>query len=642
MDKLEMHWRHALPLLLALPVCATGAQPASMADLSIEELANIQITSVSKKPQGLAGAAASVFVITADDIRRSGALTLVEALRLAPNLQVAQTSGYDYAISARGLNGSNNSGPNKLQVLIDGRSVYAPIFSGVIWDVQQVMLEDIERIEVISGPGGTLWGSNAVNGVINISTRQAGDSRGTLISAAAGQHGADLAFRQGGKMSGGAWRAYGSYLDHRHTERASGAPVDDARHFAQVGLRADWSRGADQFSLSGNAYRGAADQAAPGALQTGAPITLGPMRSSGAHLTGQWRRQFDDGGSVSIQAYLDHSERQAVPTYAQRINIADVQFQHSLAARGVHHWVWGASYRSAWDRINNSVIVAFLPARSRMDWASLFAQDDVALSERLRLTVGARVERNDYTGSEWLPTVRLAWSPTPAHTVWGGVSRTVRAPSRLDVDTFIPGLPPYLLRGGPQVRSEVARVIELGYRGQPLPGLSYAVTAFHNDYDHFRTQEFNQAGGFVTFDSLMEGRAHGVEMWGNAQLTPRWRVSAGWTLLHQQMQLKAGSNDAAGPTTAGKDPSHMAQVRSSFALSDAVEFDVALRKVAALRVAPVPGYLALDARLGWNVRPGLTLSLAGQNLNGSHGEYGAEQFRTEVGRTVALKLVWER
>lgn len=631
------------PVLFALPAGAATALPADIADMSIEELANIQIHSVSKKPEPLAAAAASVFVITADDIRRSGWTTIADVLRLAPNLQVAQVSNGGHAISARGLNGSNNSASNKLQVLIDGRSVYAPLFSGVFWDAQDLMLEDIERIEVISGPGGTLWGVNAVNGVINITTRAAGATQGSMGVVSAGQHGYDLAFRQGGVMAGGGhWRAYGKVLDQRHTELASGGKVNDARRQAQLGWRADWERGSHQFSVHGAAYRGNADQAEPGALQTGAPIVLGPIDTSGVNLTGRWSVALGSGSSVSLQGTLDHTRRIVTPTFGESLDLADLQFQYSAGAMGAHTLVWGANYRRTWDDVTNSEYLAFLPARTSQTWSSLFAQDEILLRPDLRLIAGARIEHNVYTGTELLPTLRLAWTMAPAHTVWASASRTVRAPSRLDADAFIPGAPPFLLRGGPQVRAEVAKVLELGYRGQPLPQLSYSITAFHHDYDHLRTQEVDAGGTFVTFGNLMEGKARGIEMWGNYQATPAWRLSAGLLALHERLQLKAGSNDLAGPSSKGKNPAHTAQVRSTFSLAADKEIDLALRKVARLSDPEVPGYTAIDARFGWQVQRGLELSVFGHNLNGGHGEFGPLATRTELGRTVGAKLVWQR
>ena len=628
------------PLALALPAAAVTALPTNMADLSIEELANIQITSVSKKPEALAGAAASVFVITADDIRRSGATSVPEVLRLAPNLQVAQVSASGYAISARGLNGSGNSAPNKLQVLIDGRSVYAPLFSGVFWDVQELLLEDIERIEIISGPGGTLWGVNAVNGVINISTRAARDTAGSLALLSAGTRGSEVAVRQGGAMRGGYWRVWGRYLDGRRTELANGGRVNDSRHQAQAGFRADWTRGAHAFSMHGNAYRGSAQQPEPGLVQTGAAVTLEPVDVSGLSLAGRWTYALASGGELSLQAYAERNERTALPSFAQALDIADLQFQHAMAPIGAHSLVWGANYRYTWDDVRNSDYLAFLPPKTNQAWSSLFAQDEIALSERLRLVAGARIERNPYTGSEFLPTLRLAWTPSATHTLWASASRTVRAPSRLDADAFIPGKPPYLLRGGPAIRSEVATVFELGYRGKPGARLSYSVTAFYNDYDHLRTQEIDPGRTFVTFGNLLEGKAHGIELWGNFQATPSWRLSAGLLALDESLRLKPGSNDAAAPGISGKNPSHTAQLRSAYTLSDSMQVDLALRKVGALSNPAVPGYTALDARWGWQVRRGLELSVYGHNLNGSHGEYGPVATRTEVGRSFGAKLIW--
>lgn len=638
MDMTLLRWIGLGPMLLSLPVAAQLSASAAdtMADMSIEELANIQVTSVSKKPERLAAAAASVFVITADDIRRSGAATLPEVLRLAPNLQVAQSSGFSYAISARGFNSSRNTVPNKLLVLIDGRSVYSPFFSGVTWDAQQVMLEDIERIEVISGPGGTLWGVNAVNGVINITTRAAGATQGSLVALRAGERGNHVAVRQGGAD----WRLHAAYVNERHTDLASGAPVDDARHQWQAGMRRDWGSGADLFSVAANAYRGALDQPEPGSITTGGKLDLGTIRSSGASLTGRWTHALAGGGSLMLQGYIDHSERDVPPTYAERIQVADLQFQHSLPANRLGQLVWGANVRHTWDAVVNSDTVAFLPAKVEQDWYSLFAQNELALRDNLRLVLGARVEHNDYTGAEFLPSMRLAWQLAPQHALWSGVSRTVRAPSRLDADTFIPGKPPYLLRGGPRVRAEVAKVFELGYRGTPLPGLSYSATVFHNRYDHLRTQEVDVSGKFLTFDSKMEGKSSGVEMWGSYQAAPWWRLSAGWMALHQRFALKAGSNDVPAPRISARDPSHTAQLRSTLTLSGDKELELAVRKVARLESDKVPGYKALDARFGWRVRRNVELSVSGHNLNGSHAEYGPLATRSEIPREIAVKLVW--
>ena len=634
--------RETLIVMLAgavsLPAMGAAA-PVDMAELSIEELANIQITSVSRRPEALAEAAASVFVITSDDLRRAGVTSIPEALRLAPNLQVAQVNAASYAVSARGLNGSNATGPNKLQVLIDGRSAYSPLFSGVFWDAQDVLIEDIERIEVISGPGGTLWGVNAVNGVINIITKDSADTRGTLAVLGAGSRGADAGFRYGG----GNWRVYGKHLWQRHTKLASGGPIDDGREQTQAGFRADWQRGDDTLSVDGDAYQGHSGQPEPGVLAIqGMEVVLQDLFTSGVHVNGSWRHAFAAGGNLFVQASAERSLRSAQPTFSEAINVFDAQLLHTLPALGRHQLVWGASYRRTWDEVGNSPLVAFLPPQLRQSWYSLFAQDEVALNDSVELTAGARAEHNPYTGTEFLPTLRLAWKPAPAHLLWAALSRTVRAPSRLDVDTFAPGKPPYILRGGPTVRAEVARVAELGYRGQLMPQLSYSVTAFHNRYDDLRTQQIDPSFTFATFASLMEGKASGIEMWGSYQAGKRWRLSAGYTALRESMWLKPGSNDSAGPRAVGKDPRHTAQLRSTFDVGAGQQFELAVRDVGRLRNPDVPGYTAVDARYLWMVRPGVELSLTGQNLNGSHAEYGPVEWRTELPREVALRLVWRR
>jgi iron complex outermembrane receptor protein len=512
----------------------------------------------------------------------------------------------------------------------------------VFWDGQDVMLEDIERIEVISGPGGTMWGVNAVNGVINITTRSASDTRGSLLSLRGANTGGDLAFRQGGNNGDINWRVYGKALDRAHTELANGDDVRDAWHRGQIGFRTDWERGAERFSVNGNAYRGRLAQPEPGEISvSGTDLQLGTIRTDGVNLTAQWEHALDAGGSLSVQAYIDHSRRDVPPTFAESLDIADLQLQHSLPVLGAHSIVWGANYRHSWDRVRNSEIIAFLPAREQQTWASLFAQDEITLRDDLRLTAGMRLERNDYTGTEFLPTLRLAWKAAPGHAFWAGASRTIRAPSRLDVDAFVPGRPPYLLRGGVQVRPEVAKVFEAGYRGQPGAGLSYSVTVFHNNYDHLRTQEIDPTGTFITFDSLMEGQATGIEMWGSYQASRNWRLSGGMTALRERMTLLPGSNDVAGPGTSGKDPAHSMQLRSSYTIDDERELEIGVRRVAALDNPAVPGYTALDARFGWRVRPNVALSVVGQNLNGGHAEYGALATRSEIPRSVGVKLVWQ-
>jgi iron complex outermembrane receptor protein len=640
-----------LPVLLgmALATCAVAGerdairQQAEFADLSIEELANIDVTSVSKRPERLQDAPASVFVITGDDIRRAGSRSLPEALRLAPNLDVARASNSGYYISARGMNGTSNSPANKLLVMIDGRSVYSPLFSGVFWDEPDVMLEDVERIEVISGPGGTLWGVNAVNGVINIITRHAADTEDDLLVLRGDTDGAQAAFRHGAGDAQHSWRVYGKVFGLGHGERDTGARIDDAWDQGQVGFRADWERGADRFSVNGNAWRGRQGQPAPGVIVApGASAGVDDITTRGANLTGHWEHALEDGGSISTQAYVDHRYREVPPTFTDAVDIADIQVQHSLPTLGAHGIVWGGEFRYSWDEVTNSRYVAFLPASDKQAWASLFAQDEIALRDDLRLTAGARYERNPYTGVEFLPTLRLSWRVSPSHSLWTGYSRTVRAPTRLDVDAFVPGAPPFLLAGGPRVRAEVARVFELGYRGQVGQGMSYSVTLFRNLYDHLRTQDISADGRMIEFGNGMEGRAHGIEAWGSYQMSDAWRLSAGLTALHEAFSLKPGSRDAGSVATTGADPAYTAQLRSNYAFDSTRELELAVRRVGATGRPAVNGYTALDLRFGWRFTPGMALSVIGANLNGGHREYGVAQFASEVGRSVGVKLVWQR
>lgn len=621
---------------------------AMLTDMSFEELANIQVTSVSKKAEPLADAPASIFVITAEEIRRSGAASLPEALRLAPNLQVAQVSASGYAISARGFNGSNNSAPNKLLVMIDGRSVYTPLFSGVFWDAQDVMLADIERIEVISGPGGTLWGVNAVNGVINVITRSAQATQGTLISVTSGNLGADISARYGGQMGeDGNYRLYFKQSNREHMSTADGTSITDAWHKKQGGFRADWGNPGDRVSVIANFYDGAIGQAQPGALSvTGVALNLNTISISGANLTARWDHQLDDGGSLSLQGYYDHTKRDIPPLFGETLDIIDLQLQHTLSKIGAHAPVWGLNYRYGMDDVNNQTPFAtFLPAQVDQKWVSLFAQDEIELRDDLKLTLGIRAERNPYTGTEFLPSARVAWKLASEHLIWGAASRAVRAPSRLDRDLYLPTVP---LTGGPNMRSEVAEVYELGYRGQFGSSLTYSVTAYHSNYDNLQTLGFypsNAAPTSVVFSNDMEGKADGVEMWGTWQVQTWWRLSAGFTHLNETLKLKPGGIDTAAPNAAGKNPERTAQLRASFNVTPQHDLDIAVRHVSALTdpaLNPVPAYNAIDVRFGWRIQRNLDLSIIGANIFGTqHAEYGSDQYRAVIPTGVFGRLTWQ-
>jgi len=605
---------------------ALAQQPkADLADLSLEELANLQVTSVSRRAERLSDAAASIFAITGDDIRRSGATSLPEALRLAPNLQVARVDARQYAISARGFNSTT---ANKLLVLIDGRTVYTPLFSGVFWDAQDVFLEDVGRIEVISGPGATLWGANAVNGVINVITRPAAETKGLVAFAGGGNRESGIGVRYGTDLPGGALRIYGKGFDRDNTVRANGSDVPDGWQNAQGGFRADWGTASNGFTLQGDAYRGTIDQLAPG-----------DVRISGGNLLARWSRQLAYGGQLQFQAYYDQTEREIPGTFIERLGTFDLEFQHSFQAASGHHLTWGGGYRSARDRVTNSAGLAFLPANVTQHWSNLFIQDEIELGEQLRLTAGLKAASNPYTGWEWLPSARLAWKPDPSRTVWTALSRAVRAPARLDRDLFLPGAPPFLIAGGPDFRSEIANVIELGYRAQPSPRLSYSLTAFHAAYEHLRSLEPIGGGAFV-IGNKMKATTNGLEAWGNYQAAANWRLSAGAVFLDQSRSFEAGSGDT-NLANAGNDPKRQFMLRSSLDLPGQQEFDVLARYVGSLPNPPVPSYVAVDARYAWRPQRDLEISVTAQNLfDKRHPEFGAAATRSEIERGVFLKVKW--
>ena len=637
--------RSASTAMAALVACCAVAEPApadDMADLSLEQLGAIRISSVSRRTERLQDAAASVFVISADQIRRSGARTLPDALRLAPNLHVAQSAAASHVIAARGLNGAGN----KMLVLLDGRILYTPLYSGVLWDAQDVMLEDVERIEVISGPGGTLWGSNAVNGVINITTRNAQATQGTLAILGAGGGETYATVRHGGKLGeNGHFRLYGRAIERPGTRRANGVAAEDDWVRQQIGFRADWGQAGEGLTLQGDAYQGRFSQVSPLASQT----------LSGFNLLTRWSHRLQADDQLQIQAYIDQTERK-VPGVGgdlfQRLKIADIGWTHNLQARGGHTVVWGGGYRHARDHLRNPVNLAFLPAQKTLQWANLFVQDEIALRPDLSFTAGIKVERNPYTGIEFLPSARLAWKPSADQLLWGAVSRAVRTPSRLDRDLYAPAtpmpapLPPFVIAGGPQVRSEVSKVIELGWRTQPTPDWSYSVTAFHHRYEHLRSLEtINDpayAAPYRVVSNQMAGHATGLEAWGKLQVNKWWALGMGASTLRQRLHMLAGSTDPTGVSAAGNDPRYQLMLRSSMDLPANTELQIGVRRIGALPNPAVPGYTAVDARLGWSIHPQLQLALTVQNLfDRRHVEFGRLPAASEIRRQAFVSVTWK-
>lgn len=613
---------HAVSLVIAAEACGSTppTQLADLADLSLEQLTRITVTSASRREEPVVEVPASLFVITRDDIRRSGATSLPEALRLAPNLHVSRGDANQYAITARGF---NNVLANKMLVLIDGRIVYTPLFSGVFWEAQDTLLDDIERIEVISGPSGTLWGANAVNGVISIITAKAEATQGILAMAGAGDDERVAGLRYGGTLPGaGHYRAYLKYIE-RDAKRAqaTGGIGDDTERITG-GFRADWSHALGQVTLLGDAYRGEVGKA--------------PLREfSGANLTGRVVRQLGKDSALTVQAFYDRTERRHLNTFEETLDTFDVEMQHSSRPHADHVLVWGGGYRYSRDDVLNTATQAFIPPDRSLEWVNAFVQDEFQVLPRLYLIGGLKAERNPYTGNEWLPSIRVAWYPKADTMLWGAVSRAVRAPSRLDRELFIPGAPPFALAGSDRFRSEVALVAELGYRAQVTDVASYSATVFHHDYDRLRS--IGLVDGRRSFTNDIEGRLTGVEAWASYRVLPTWRLSGGFVLQDFERRVKPGGRDLGGMASLGNDPKRTALLRSSWSPISAIDVDIALRHVGKLQVV-VPSYTAVDARVAWRPSPRLELSLTAQNLlDGEHIEW---QNRGIVDRSVFFRVTW--
>ena len=610
--------------LACLPAARADTMPVGdLADLSLEELAAKPVTSVFRRAEPLSDAPTAIFVISAEDIRRSGATSLPEALRIAPNLQVARVSSRGYAISARGF---NNAIGNKLLVLIDGRTVYSPLFSGVFWDQQDVVLEDVERIEVISGPGATQWGANAVNGVINVITRRASATQGALVSATTGNTDDGGTARFGGKLGEGAsYRVYAQGFERTATRRLNGDSAGDAWRRSQAGFRVDWSGPSQELTFQGDVYDGKGESTA-----------LGSPTFSGANLLARWSRRFADGSDLRVQAYADDAKRDELVAFRDRMRVYDFDAQYATAL-GAHKVVAGGGYRWARDRTERSLLIAFIPESRDLHWANVFVQDTVALTERLEATAGVKLESNVYTGWEVLPSARLAWKLAERRLLWAALSRAVRAPARLDREFFFPGNPPFFINGGPDFVSEIATVAEVGYRANPSASTSFSISAFHNAYDKLRSGQLPPA----VVQNKIDGSARGLEAWGSYQATPAWRLSAGLNLLRQDLQAQPGSGDPTGPKALGNDPRHQAMLRSSLTLPRRVEIDFAIRRVGALPDPAVPAYTAVDARIGWKVHPALELALTVQNaFDRGHAEFDPPDTGSQIGRSVFLKATW--
>ncbi len=641
---------------------AAQSEP-SLADLSIEDLMNESVTSVGKKASRLVDSPAAISVITQEDIRRSGYTSLPELLRLVPGLDVARINGNTWAISARGFNAQYG---NKLLVLIDGRTVYTPSSGGVYWNVQDPILEDIERIEVIRGPGATLWGTNAVNGVINVITRNARETQGLLISGATGsEDSADLAARYGGQIGPDLnYRGYVKYFNRPGLVDSNGADVLDGQSAIRVGGRADWKSGSDSVMVQAEGYETQThNQVVLTSVQP--PYSTTQELSAGNHgasLVGSWTRAVSDTSQLTIQGYWQHLQ-QNYGFGVEYQDSYDLDLQYHLKLGPRNDVVWGVGYRRSTVQETPTSTLSWMPETVRLPLYQAFVQDEISLApERWRLVLGGKVEHNILTGLELEPTARLLWTPGAASTVWASFSRATRLPALFERDGDLtaaafqpPASPPVWvkLRGDPEVDEEKLLAYELGYRVQPLDSLSIDIATFYNVYHDliaFAPREpifqATPAPPHILLASV-ESNSQNAQTYG-AEISVQWRVLPNWRLLGSYSGLRMHVRP--DPAIEGESPRQQAQLRSYLDLPGRIEFNASIAYVDALTVVPVttavriPAYVRLDLGVTWRANDSWQLGVWGENLLDSrHAEFPSVQtpLLVEVPRSVLARATWQ-
>jgi len=655
--------RRSLMMLLVaagagdMPRCQDA--PQDLTKIGIEAVMDMEVTSVSKRPEKLMDTAAAVYVLTSEDIRRSGATSIPEILRLVPGVQVARIDANHWAIGARGFTSSLS---RSLLVLIDGRSVYSPLFAGVYWDTQDTLLEDIDRIEVIRGPGATLWGANAVNGVINILTKSARHTQGTFVSLGGGnQERLPAAVRSGGETPRGmAFRTYATFFE-RGAEFHQDRENFDGWHVTRAGFRTDADpREQDHLTLQGDVYDGRAGQQATLSSYT-APYAEtvqedGDLR--GGNLIGQWKHVLHEGSDTTMQFYYDRTHR-SQPGFHEDRDTFDVEFRHHLHLGSRHELLWGAGYRQTSDDTGGLPTLAFVPAARTDDVANAFVQDEIGIvPSKLTLTLGSKFEHNDYSGFNYQPNARLLFSPAPKHVLWSAVSRALRVPSRLESDLALtallePATPTFFrLLGTKDFAPERLTAYEMGYRVQATDRLFLDLALFYNDYASLLSLEsgvpFTEASPAPshTVVPLFLKNGIGAAVHG-AELAFTWRPGASWRLIGSysflSMNLTAAENSAdttTAPGTEGSSPRHMASLRSSLDLPRSFALDVTLRYAGGLPSQKVDGYTEMDVSISRRLARGLEVALSGQNLlSPHHAEFGGRGGPIEVERSVYGRLV---
>ena len=607
-------------------------QPQDLKRLSIEELANIDVTSVSRRSERLAEAPAAVSVVRGEDIHRSGAVILAEAMRLADAVDVARVNGGSWGVSTRGFNIST---ANKLLVLVDGRSTYSSLFGGTFWDVQDTLLADLDRIEVIRGPGGTIWGANAVNGVINIISKPVAETQGAVVTVIGGTNErAIAAARYGGRLGSGHYRVYGKFRVREAQSFTDGASAEDDVRFGQAGFRIDSDQSAPRrWSLSGDMYLG-----------TNGFVDRSDGDVSGGHVLGRWTRTTTR-GEFSAQAFYDRTYRKIPLQFEESRHAGEVDVQQRLRAAG-HSLIFGGTARAY--RSHDIGIAGFRfepPVRNGWN-INAFVQDEFPIvSERAYLIAGTKIGRNNFTGAELQPNIRLRVHPTGRQMLWAAVSRAVRLPTRFDNDIRVvnPITGQVVIAASDEFEAETVLAVEGGYRVLPHPRLSVDAAVFTNGYDHLRSQEFSgPPGPLFVLDNQLNGRTAGVELAATVQAATNWRLRGSYAWLHQDLTFDEGSTDPTSGMFEANDPAHLASLRSYVDLPHGFGFDAFLRFVGERPLPRVPAYSELNVRVGWTARPGWELSLVGQNLlHDRHQEFASPNAPTySFRRSVFARSIW--
>ncbi len=638
---------------------AATLSPDRLKQLSLDELLELEVTSVSKSEQRFESSPAALTVVTDEHIRRSGATQVADALRGVPGLHVARRNAASWAVSSRGFSSTNSE---KLLVLSDTRSVYTPLFSGVYWDVQDYFLDDIERIEVIRGPGATLWGSNAVNGVINITTKSAVDTQGTLFESTFGtEDQAIFAVRHGGRAAKGVhFRVFAKYTERDESRNTSES--SDASHLGSFGFRTDWAAtdGRDELTVQGGLYDGSMGQLSPSVSVIGRAGPEGDLKAkvSGGNLLARWRHQFDQGSDLQVRAYYDRTRRDD-DSFNDELDTFDVDLDHRFAFGRLREVLWGVNYRHTSNRNEGKGIFALVPPVSDDELLSAFVQVQVDFGETFQVTAGTKWEENDFSGSELQPSIRAVWEPAEHHTLWVAASKAARIPTRLERDVAIDasdpaGNPVVRLLGNRDFGSEELIAFEAGYRWRAADPLHLDLAVFDNHYDELSSLEFDPpfvdpADGRTVIpirnQNLTSGRARGAELLVTASPSERWRLSASYAYLHLSLE-PSGQDLNRGVFYDGATPRHQFALSSYLTLPGGFEVDAHFRRNTALRRLPevssgegIPGYSELDLRVAWRASDRLEVAVVGQNLlNSSHVEFGSPQARGEIQRAVYVKL----